>query len=269
MSLFRVWQLAQFELTRLFATKRGLLALSAFAMIWFMILYYLIAQAVPFLNSAEFSDVAQQLAGNVGLRELISWPQAELAIFWLISLYSFPAFCLFVCSDQTVGDRLRGTLRFISLRCTRDEILLGRFLGQVMIVAILISMAVFATLCVMLYRDLSLLPSGVFLSAQLIVQLVIIVMPFIALMAFINLLSSSSRLSIVLAILTFTLGSALLNYLTYHLPFLSFIHFVLPGIQIADIAPQTNLAVFDWILPIAQTLGLLTLSAITFRRRSL
>ena len=57
MSIFRVWQLAQFELTRLFATKRGLLALGAFAMVWFMIQNYLIAQAVPFLSSPEFADL--------------------------------------------------------------------------------------------------------------------------------------------------------------------------------------------------------------------
>lgn len=51
MSVFRVWQISQFELTRLFATKRGLLALAAFAMVWFMILKYPIGHAVPFLNS--------------------------------------------------------------------------------------------------------------------------------------------------------------------------------------------------------------------------
>ncbi|MBQ4847880.1 hypothetical protein [Pseudoalteromonas sp. MMG005] len=269
MSLFRVWQLAQFELTRLFATKRGLLALSAFAMVWFMILNYLIAQAVPFISSPEFSEVAQELAGNIGLQELVSWPQAELAVFWLIALYSFPGFCIFVCSDQTVGDRLRGTLRFISLRCTRDEILLGRFLGQLLIIAILISLTVLATFLVMIYRDMSLFGSGLVLSLQLILQLVIIVMPFIALMSLLNLISSSSRLTVVLAILLFTLANALIGYLSYYLPIISGLLYAFPGVQLLDIAPQTSTSMVNWLLPIGQSAGLLALSAFTFRRRSL
>ena len=110
MSLFRVWQITQFELTRIFATKRGLLALTAFAMVWFMIFKYLISEAVPFLSDPIFQDIARQLAGSIGFQELISWPEAEFAIYWVISLYCFPLFSLFVGSAQTVGDRQRGTL---------------------------------------------------------------------------------------------------------------------------------------------------------------
>ena len=269
MSIFRVWQLAQFELTRLFATKRGLLALGAFAMVWFMIQNYLIAHAVPFLSSPEFADITGQLAGNIGLRELVSWPEAELAVFWIIALYSFPAFSLFVCSDQTVGDRLRGTLRFISLRCTREEILVGRFLGQLIIIATLISLTVLATFILMIYRDLSLLGSGALLSVSVTAQLILIVMPFIALMSLLNLVTSSSRLSVVLAILLFTLGNALISYLSYYFPILSWLLYVYPGVQILDVAPQNSFSLSDWLLPVAQTMGLLTLSILTFKRRSL
>ncbi|BBN81356.1 ABC transporter [Pseudoalteromonas sp. A25] len=269
MNIVRVWQLALFELTRLFATKRGLLALAAFAMVWLMILRYPIGHAVPFLSSPQFSDLAQELAGNIGLRELVSWPQAELAIFWLIALYSFPLFSLFVCSDQTVGDRQRGTLRFLRLRSTRDEILLGRFLGQFIILTSLITLTALATLGVMTYRAPELLLSGFVLAFKLAVQLSIVVMPFIALMSLLNLISSSSRLSIVLAILLFTLGNGILSLVTSYLPFLELLFYAFPGVQLFDLAPQAGVPVVLWLIPLVQTCALLALSVFVFRRRSL
>ncbi|CAM4171310.1 ABC transporter permease subunit [Pseudoalteromonas byunsanensis] len=269
MNIHRVWQLAQFELTRLFATKRGLLALSAFAMLWLMILRYPIGHAVPFLSSPEFSGVAQELAGNIGLKALASWPQAELAIFWLVALYSFPVFSLFVCSDQTVGDRQRGTLRFLSLRCTRDEILIGRFIGQLTILFSLITLTALATLAVMTYRAPELLVSGALLAITLVFQLSVIVMPFIALMAVLNLISSSSRLSIVLAILLFTLGNALLSFFSSYLSLIDVLFYIFPGVQLLDVAPHTNVPLLLWILPIIQAAALLAVGVFIFRRRSL
>ncbi|TMP77550.1 hypothetical protein CWB73_19500 [Pseudoalteromonas phenolica] len=269
MSVFRVWQITQFELTRLFATKRGLLALAAFSMVWFMILKYPISHAVPFLNSPEFSDIAQQIAGAIGLRELVKWPEAEFAIFWIISLYSYPIFSLFISSDQTVGDRERGTLRFLSLRCTRDEILIGRFLGQLLIIILLIAATSIATLAMMTYRDTSLAPNGFFLAVKLSMQLAIIAMPFIALMAFLNIVTSSSRLSIVTAILLFTLGSGMITYLASYVSFIHALFYLFPGEQITSIAGQTETKFFDWLLPLIQSIAWLTLAATVLRKRAL
>lgn len=269
MSVFRIWQLAQFELTRLFATKRGLLALAAFAMVWVMILKYPIGHAIPFLSSPQFSDIAKQLAGTVGLSHLVSWPEAEMAIYWIIALYSFPTFSLFVSSDQTVGDRVRGTLRFISLRSTREEILLGRFFGQLIIIAILIATTVLATIAVMGYRDTSLIASGFGLGIKITLQLVVIVAPFIALMAFLNLVASSSRLSIVLAILIFTLGNAIIAYAASYISVIEKLFYLFPGVQLTDVAPQQHTQLIDWLTPILQSIALLGASAVVLRRRAL
>jgi len=269
MSVFRVWQITLFELTRLFATKRGLLALAAFAMVWFMILKYPIGHAVPFLNSPEFSDIAKQMAGSIGLRELVSWPEAEFSIYWIISLYCFPIFSLFISSDQTVGDRQRGTLRFLSLRSTRDEILVGRYLGQLLIISILILATVIATLLVMTYRDYGLFTNGLLLGLKISVQLTIICMPFIAMMAFMNIIASSSRLSIIIAILLFTLGTGLISYISSYIPFVDLLFYLLPGEQIADVAGQQNTNFLDWLLPILQSFMWITLASLILRKRAL
>jgi ABC-type transport system involved in multi-copper enzyme maturation permease subunit len=269
MSVFRVWQITQFELTRLFATKRGLLALAAFAMVWFMILKYPIGHAVPFLNSPEFSDIAKQMAGSIGLRELVSWPEAEFSIYWIISLYCFRIFSLFISSDQTVGDRQRGTLRFLSLRSTRDEILVGRYLGQLLIMSILILATVVATLAVMTYRDHTLIGTGVLLGLKISVQLSIICMPFIALMAFINIIASSSRLSIIIAILLFTLGTGLISYISSYISIVDLLFYLFPGEQIADVAGQQDTNFFNWLLPVLQSLMWIILAGLILRKRAL
>ncbi|TMP64917.1 hypothetical protein CWC05_24270, partial [Pseudoalteromonas ruthenica] len=94
--------------------------------------------------------------------------------------------------------------------------------------AILIFLTVLATFILMIYRDLNLLGSGALLSVTVTAQLILIVMPFIALMSLLNLITSSSRLSVVLAILLFTLGNALISYLSYYLPILSWLLYVYP-----------------------------------------
>ena len=94
MSMYRIWQITEFELTRLFATKRGLFALAAFAMVWLMILKYPVNQAVSILSDPEFSGFAQGIAGTIGFRTLLSWPEAEFAVYWILSIYCFPIFSL-------------------------------------------------------------------------------------------------------------------------------------------------------------------------------
>ncbi|NQY65033.1 MAG: hypothetical protein HRT38_15140 [Alteromonadaceae bacterium] len=126
----RIWCLAKFELVRLFMTKRGALALAAFVTVWSFILYYAIGSAVEYVASKSTQTIGYMLLSAEGMDKLLKWPVPELIVYWVLAVYSFPMFSLIASSDQTCTDRTRGTLRFISLRATRAEILLGRFLGQ-------------------------------------------------------------------------------------------------------------------------------------------
>src|SRR5690606_9765701 len=137
MDIRRCWSIATFELTRLFLTRRGLIALAAFGLFWFIIFYYLISSGVNMLDSPAFADIARQTFGQLGLSEIYQWPMPELIIFWLIAIYLYPAMTVMMSADQSASDRERGTLRFLVLRSTRSEILLGRFWGQVLIMALL------------------------------------------------------------------------------------------------------------------------------------
>lgn len=265
----RLTQIAGFELIRMFLTKRGLIALAAFALVWLVILRYPIGQAVGIISSPDFEQIARDISGSIGLNKLLDWPEAEFAMYWLIALYSFPVFSLFICSDQTVGDRERGTLRFLSLRSTRFEILFGRFLGQLAILTCLVGITLVATLAVLGFRDPSLLAGGVGRAVSIFLILIVTFAPFVALMSLINTFASSSRLSIVLAILYFTAGGIIVGLLEWQIPALSVLDYLFPGVQIELLAGQNLPLLSALAIPLVQTAVLLVVAQRVFARSSL
>jgi len=265
----RLLKIAQFELVRLFLTKRGLLAVAAFAICWLLILRYPIGQAVSLISSPEIAELAQQVFGAIGLSKLLDWPEAELAMYWLIALYSFPSFCLFLCSDQLVGDKQRGTLRFLSLRATRNEMLFGRFLGQVFILAALLIVTLVAAVAVMAFREPALLMTGLSRSFMLFCYLLIAVLPFIALMTLLNTFARSARLTVVLAVLFFAGGNIVVGLLSWQIPAMAILDYIFPGVQLDQMAGQ-NAGLFNSLaIPVIQTVVMLALAQRIFVRSSL
>jgi len=265
----RLTQIAGFELVRMFLTKRGLIALAAFALVWLIILRYPIGQAVSIISSPNFEQIARDISGSIGLSKLLDWPEAEFAMYWLIALYSFPVFSLFICSDQTVGDRERGTLRFLSLRSTRFEILFGRFIGQLAVLTCLVAITLVATLAVLGYRDPSLLVGGIGRALSIFLILIVTFTPFVALMSLINTFARSSRLSIVLAILYFTAGGIVVGLLQWQIPVLSVLDYLFPGVQIEQLAGQNLPLLSALVIPLVQTAVLLAVAQRIFARSSL
>tara|TARA_R110000737_G_scaffold337656_1_gene358024 strand:- start:8659 stop:9420 length:762 start_codon:yes stop_codon:yes gene_type:complete len=253
----------------LFKTKRGLLALLAFATIWFIILYYFVGSASAIVSSPSFEGMAQQLFGTLGLTALLDWPVAEYAMYWLVAVYFFPSFALLVCSDQFCSDKHRGTLRFITLRATRAELIVGRYLGQLLIMAILILMTSIATTVLAIMRDLTLLAPSLQIGAKLTLELVIVAMPFIALMTLLNTLVNSARLAVVAATLIFALGPLSIAFINYQFGQSFYLNMLLPGEQISSILSQNNMATSQYILPLVQTLFLLIASHLMMKRASL
>ena len=258
-----------FELVRLFKTKRGLLALLAFATIWFIILYYFVSSAAEIVNSRSFAGMAAELFGALGLSELLDWPVSEYAIYWLVAVYFFPTFALLVCSDQFCSDKQRGTLRFITLRSTRAELVLGRYLGQVLIVTILILMTLTATMIIASMRDLSLLVASLQVGARLWLELIIVVMPFIALMTLLNTLVNSARLAIVTASLFFGLGPLIIAFIKYQFGHEFYLNLLFPGEQITSILSQSGIVTSQYALPLTQTLLLLVASHLSMKRAAI
>ena len=176
---------------------------------------------------------------------------------------------MFLCSDQLVGDKQRGTLRFLSLRATRNEMLFGRFLGQVFILAALLLVTLVASVAVMVFRDPALLVSGISRSFILFCYLLIAVLPFIALMTLLNTFARSARLTVVLAVLFFAGGNIVVSILSWQIPVLAMLDYVFPGVQLDQMAGQ-NAGIFNSIgIPLIQTTVMLAIAQRIFARSSL
>lgn len=265
----RFLDIALFELVRLFLTKRGLFAVAAFSICWLIVLRYGIGEAVNLLSSPDIAGFIEQIFGAIGLSKLLTWPEAELAVYWLIAVYSFPSLCLFLCADQTVSDRQRGTFRFLSLRATRAEIILGRFIGQLLILIVLLSITLAASLAMLTYREPSLFFAGLSHSLVLFGYLVVAVMPYIALMSFINTFSRSARLAFIGAILFFVGGKIIVGLLAWQFPVLEVLSYIFPGYQLADMAAQDAGLMLAVGLPLIQTVMLLIFAERIFARSPL
>jgi ABC-type transport system involved in multi-copper enzyme maturation permease subunit len=265
----RLANIAIFELVRLFLTKRGLLAIIAFSFCWLLILRYPIVSSVSILTSPDAAGVFDGILRSIGLSKLSTWAEPELAVYWLIALYSFPAFSLFLCTDQIVGDKHRGTLRFLTLRASRSEILVGRFVGQVAILAVLVLLTLAATLTIMTYREPTLFIAALPRASNVFGYLLISVMPFIALMSLFNTFAGSARLAFVFAILFFAGGNILVGLLSWQIPALSVLNYIFPGYQIDQVAGQNADALLGIGLPLLQTFLSLMLAHRIFVRSAI
>lgn len=266
----RTWTIANYELTRLFNTKRGWMALIAFALVWYFILRYPIYYASSFIANPEFEDAIKQVFGMVGAEKLMSWPVPELAVYWIASLILYPIFALFITSDQISSDRARGTLRFIVLRSTRFELFFGRYLGQLFILTILVFSTLVAATLMAIYRDPTLASSFATHFGFILFHLIIVLAPVVAVTALTSALCQSARSATFLAIIGIGLSYILVAVATYYLPLLDFLDDVMLGAQVFDLVTSWGLnSLSHLVLPLSQTLVLLLLAFVSFNRRAL
>lgn len=268
-NIFRIWAIIRFELIRLFGSKRGLVVLSAFACIWFVIYYYLIGSAAELISSNAFKDITQQAFGHLNLLTLLEWELPQLSVYWLVAVYLLPIFSLSLSSDQTCSDRERGTLRFILLRTTRTEFLLGRFIGQTLIMSVLVAITLMVSLLIGLANNIALTLPLLMTSLQVFIQLIVILLPFIASMSLINSFVKSAKMSIVVYILLYILGGVIIKLISHFLFDASGLFYLYPGEQIDRILGFEGSLFDQYLLPLIQTALFLTIANITLKRASL
>lgn len=259
--------LAHFELIRLLFTRRGLLSILAFALIWFLILRYAIFPASRFLAEGAGQLLLELLPGEINLRHLADWIVPELSVYWLFSLLLLPLFCIVLTADQTASDRARGTLRFLHLRATRPAIFFGRFLGQMYIQILIILITGITTFALALYRDSSLLAGGVEQFFVIVLNLALVLLPYTALMAVVSILAKSARQATIYAIILWTVILLAIRFAQSRLAELAVLDWVLPGAQIRSLMQLQHWDTLSVAyVPLIQTAVLLLIGWLIARR---
>jgi ABC-type transport system involved in multi-copper enzyme maturation permease subunit len=266
----QTWLYSRFELQRLLLTPRGWFGLAAFSTIWYLLLRYPIYQASVQLQDPQIQQMLSSMLGMVGMYNLMNWSLPELSVYWALTVLLMPLAVLFSAADQTCSDRSRGTLRFLTLRSSRDSIFFGRFIGQMLVQALLLGLSLLATLALAAWRVGELPIAAVNAALVIWLNLLIVLMPFTALMALCSALVKSSRLAISLAIVSMGGVAGLLGYLVWHFPDLRSVLGYLPGAQLPMLLGAQGWDTLKHsVLPLLQTLVLLTAGRFVMQEKAI
>ena len=136
--------------------------------------------------------------------------------------------------------------------------------------ALLISAAALSTLVLVLYRDATLFSSALPDLLAIIVNLILAVLPFTAMMAALSAQVKSARQATVWAILIWTFLAGIISVFAYYLPALAFFEFLIPGYQLSDLAQMSGWQTLQLAyVPLLQSLILLTLGRWIMARQAL
>jgi len=255
------------EWARLFLSKRGWAAIITFALIWLLFLNYVIAPAASYVSSADFSFVAQILFGSLEQTAFNNWKSAEIALYWVFSLYLLPFFTMISAADQIASDRERGTMRFLVLRASRSTVFFGRFIGQYLIQLFIILVTIATVLGLVAYKSPDKLPIALNEAPVVIVNLALVLLSYVALMALVSVLVKSARQATMLAIVGWIVLWFVIRYVQNNFGPLPVLDWVLPGSQLSTLV---RLGSWDTLslapIPIAQSIVLLGLGWFAIRR---
>ena len=268
--LWHISLICLFELKRLFTTRKGLLYLITFAVIWYFILLYPIRFASDFLGQQQNTAEGSSFFQFIGFGSLLNWKIPELGVYWHFSLIIFPLLTVMGSADQTCADRERGTLRFLSLRVSRDSLFFGRFSGIMLTQSIFIIVSLLSTIALITFRDATLLPVAFNSATAILLSLVVVLLPFTAMMAALSATVQSARQATVWAILIWSFLAWVISIFSSYLPALNNLKLLIPGYQMSALSQLAEWQTLQLAyIPILQTLVLLSIGRWIMHRQSL
>lgn len=240
----------------------------AFALCWILILRYVIASAALWLADGSGGRVIGSIFNSRLINSLLNWQVPEFSAFWVIALYLFPMLCLTLAADQTSSDRARGTLRLLSLHTTRSSIFFGRFLGLLMIQALLLALAILATFILAIIREPALTTPAIQTALMVFVNLILLIAAYTAAMAVISLFTTSARQATIWAIILWIAIGIAIFWLAKYIPQAEQLKWVLPGAHIKSLLHHNNWQSLQLaVIPLLQTAVLLLIGYVVMKRR--
>ena len=243
------------EMQRTLVTRRGLISLSAFALVWLLLLLVIIQRAPALIaNGTTIGSMLQ----SESIMSLSQWRIPEFGAYWIIALYLFPLCSVFFSADQTATDRARGTLKLLSLHTTRTSLFFGRFFGVMLVQGVIIALALLSTLVIAMIREPGVLAESLQNILFIWVNLLIVIAPYTALMAVISLIAKTGMQAINYAAILWILFFFAVYWISNKFPQAVVLKSFFPGSQISDLARFNNWQSLSTALaPAVQTLVLL------------
>ncbi len=259
-----------FELKRLVSTRRGLIFLLTFLLVWYFILFYPIRYATDLFPQDPTRPNSGSFFKFFGLDSLLNWKIPELAVYWHVALVIFPLLSVLTTADQSCSDRERGTLRFLCLRVSRDSIFFGRFAGAMLTNILLVLLTLGSTMLLVIYRDSSLSAYIINSATIILINLCLVLLPFTAMMAALSASVKSARQATVWAILIWSFLAGLVSLLASYLPALDRLKILIPGYQMSALSQLAEWQTLQLAyIPLLQSLVILSIGRWIMQTRSL
>lgn len=252
------------ELKRTLITKKGLISLAAFSLVWLLLLSLLIRRAPTLI--ANGTAIGSML-GSEKILSLTNWKVPELGAYWFIALYLFPLCSVVFAADQTASDRARGTLKILTLHTTRTSLFFGRFAGLMLVQGAVIALTLLSTIIVAVIREPALFAESINEAGFIWLNLMIVIAPYTALMALISLFAKSGMQAVNYAAILWILFFFAVYWLSNKFPEAQLLKSIFPGTQVGELVSH-----HDWksintmAIPAIQTLAFL-LAGLFFMRR--
>lgn len=262
--------IARHELDKLFTTRRGWVSLLGFGLVWVFAVLSLIRLVASKVRETQTEQIIASSLDQYGLKALGEWPTPELGLYWFVALYLLPLFALIVCADQTASDKARRTLRYLGLRANREQIFFGRFFGQLIIQFLLVLVTLISVVALIAWTDADQLDLAMQRAPILIVNLSLVLLPYVALMALTSVIAKSARQATIFAVIGLIVISVLIAVVQNNFGSFPWLDWVLPGSQISSLLSLSNWDTMRLAhIPIIHTVFLLVLGWWAMRRVAL
>jgi Cu-processing system permease protein len=267
------WIIAQHEVLKLFGTRRGWLSLLAFALVWGILFAFVIEPAARLLSNQETTGLIGLLLGDQAGRVINNWRTLEVSLYWLVALYTMPFFAILMSADQIASDRSRGTLRYLTLRCSRLTLYFSRFIGQLVIMALLVAVTYVGSIAMSALHDVERAQQMLPDAPAVMINVWLVLMPYVALMSLLSVLARSSRQATVFSVVLWIGVWLAIRFVQNRFDsatWLSYADWIMPGAQIRGL-----LSLSDWEtlqlapIPLAHTVVLLLIGAVFMWKRDL
>jgi len=262
-----MFSIAKNEFARLFYSRHGWLAIIALGLIWGLFLNYVIRPAARYLSAPDLGVFFEAMLERIGSSSLSNWQSTEMALYWVFALYLLPFFTMISAADQIASDKTRGTMRFFVLRASRTQIFLGRFIGQYCIQLLVILFTVLSVLALISFNAPENLSAAMAEVPVVCVNLALVLLPYVALMALVSVLSSTARQATLFAIVGWIVLWFLLGYIQRQFGPFPILDWVLPGSQLGSLVRLSGWDTMNLApIPLMHTIVLLALGWFAMRR---
>lgn len=182
---------------------KGLIFLLPFFLFWYLLLREFYDGLATRLQSSEILMLlSAKFDMDLIARLLVDHPPS-LSAFFIFGLYSTPFFAVLAANDSFASDLGNGYFRFLTARCQRIEIFLGRYLSTFSLFAASLSVVTVAAGLISIFIEGYTFSHVLVYSIQIISIMILYAAPYLAFMTIISCMFNSAIAALSLGMLAY------------------------------------------------------------------